>query len=135
MDDTAITYSELREQYTAMSAAVGRAVSEEEVLNGMINSLLLLKEAKKMRLEAPSKDEQIREYIDIKIKAPIIIREEEIEAFYREHRAEFSGKEYITVRDDIERYLFELETNRQLKQHLEELRKHADIAVQLTGRE
>lgn len=133
VDDTAITLSEFQEHYAAVAATV-RNAERIDVLNSMINSLLLLQEARKMRLEAPTKDELVREYIDIRIKASIIIREEEIEAFYREHKAEFAGKDYIAVRDEIERYLFEAATNRQLKKHLEELRRNAEIAIQLTGR-
>ncbi|MFZ5996059.1 MAG: hypothetical protein ACOYW7_00990 [Nitrospirota bacterium] len=130
VDDTAITLSEFREQYSLTRQTLAN-VTEEEVVNSMINSLLLLKEARKIRLDAPSKEEMIRDYIDIKIRAPIIIREEEIERFYREHREEFKGKEYVDVRDEIELYLTELETNRRLKQHIEELRMNAEIAVQL----
>lgn len=133
VDDTAITLSEFEEQYATVAKKLKEVVGDE-VLNSMINSLLLLNEAKKMRLEAPTKDEIVRDYIDIRIKAPIVIREEEIEAFYRAHADEFGGKEYIAVRDEIESYLFELETNRQLKKHLEELRRQAEIVIQLTGR-
>ncbi len=129
VDDTAITLSEFEKNYVRMKKTVS-AISEDEVLNSMINSLLLLKEAKKMRIEAPTKDEILKDYVDVKIKSAIIIREEDVERFYNEHREDFKGKDYIYVRDEIERYLFELETNRQLKKHLEELRSHTEIRIQ-----
>lgn len=132
VDDTAITLSEFETNYVRMKEAA-RDVSEENVLDTMINGILLLKEAKKMRLEAPTKDEVLKEYIDVKIKASIIIREDDVERFYREHTEDFHGRDYIYVRDEIERYLFELETNRQLKQHLDELRSRAEIKIQLAG--
>ncbi len=132
VDETAITLSEFQKNYARTKETVSD-ISGENVLNSMINSLLLLKEAKKMRLEAPTKDEVIKEYIDVKIKSAIIIREEDVERFYREHTGDFKGKDYISVRDEIERYLFELETNRQLKKHLDELRSHAEIKIQLAS--
>ncbi|MBZ0157554.1 MAG: SurA N-terminal domain-containing protein [Alphaproteobacteria bacterium] len=130
VDDTAITLSEFRENYAVLKKSMPSVV-EEEVLDTMINRVLLLKEAQKMRLEAPDRDEMLKDYIDVRIKSAVIIKEEEIERFYREQREGFKGKEYITVRDEIERYLFELETNRQLKRHLEELRSGAEISVSL----
>lgn len=133
VDDTAITYSEFQRRYLKVKETVP-AVTEEEVINSMINGLLLLKEAKKMRLEAPSDDELLKSYIDIKIKSSIVIKEDKISAFYREHADEFRGKDYFSVRDDIERYLIELETNVQLKTHLEELRANTEIKIQLTDK-
>lgn len=130
VDDTAITLAEFQRNYARMREAVGTA-GKEEALNSMINSLLLLKEARKMRLEAPSKDELLREYVDIKIRAAVIIKEEDIERFYRDHINDFNGKDYVLVRDEIEKYLFELETNRLLKRHLEDLRSRAEIKMQL----
>ncbi|MFO0753687.1 MAG: hypothetical protein U0411_10250 [Thermodesulfovibrionales bacterium] len=130
VDDTALTLSEFRENYATLKETMP-SVSEKEVLDTMINRILLLKEAQKMRLEAPDRDGMLKEYIDIRIKSAVIIKEEEVEKFYQEHRAEFKGKEYIPVRDDIEKYLFELETNRQLKKHIEELRSGAEIGIVL----
>jgi hypothetical protein len=130
VDDAAITLSDFREMQKAMKKALP-SITDEDVLNSMINSLILLKEGRRMRLEAPSKDEIVRAYIEIRIKSPLIVKEVEIEKFYREHREEFKEKEYIAVRDEIERYLFELETNRQLKRHLEELKANASVKIQL----
>jgi hypothetical protein len=133
VDDTAITYSEFKKRYLKVKETVP-AVTEEEVINSMINGLLLLKEAKKMRLEAPTDDDLLKGYIDIKIKSSIVIKEDKISAFYKEHAAEFGGKDYFSVRDDIEKYLIELETNVQLKAHLEELRANTEIKIQLKDR-
>ena len=92
---------------------------------------LLLKEAKKMRLDAPTKDEILKDYIDIKIKAAIIIKDEDIDKFYNEHWKDFKDRDHAAVRGEIEKYLSELETNKQLKKHLEELRSRAEVKVQL----
>lgn len=130
VNDTAITLSEFREN-ALRSRKTLRNVSDEEIINSMINRLLLLQEAEKMRIEAPGKDELVREYIDIKIKSSIIISDEDIEHFYKENSGQFNGQDYFAVRDDIEKYLFELEVNKQLKRHIEELRAKADIKIQL----
>jgi len=130
VDDSAITLSEFRETFARMKMTVS-AISAEEVVNSMINRRLLLKEAAKMRLEATTKDELLKDYIDIKIKASILIREKDTERFYNEHREDFKGKDYASVRDEIDKYLFEMEVNRQLKKHIEALRANAEIKVQI----
>ncbi len=130
VDNTAITLSELEEEY-AKSQKATPDISKEEVLNAMVNRVLLLKEAKKMRLEAPSEDELLKEYIDLKIRVFIKIREKEISDFYQKHIDSFQGKEFEAVREEIENYLVEAELNRLLKKHIEELRKKAYVKIQL----
>jgi len=44
---------------------------------------------------------------------------------------EFKGADYLSVRDEIEQYLFELETNKQLRKHIEDLRGAAEITINL----
>lgn len=130
VDNIAITLSDLQEEYAKTKKTTG-TLTEEDVLNSMINRALLIKKAKEIRLESQSPEELLKEYIEIKIRAAIHIKEEDIARFYAEHIKEFEGKEYLSVRDEIENYLFELETNRQLKRHLEELRANAEIKIQL----
>jgi hypothetical protein len=130
VDDRAITLSEFQENYKKTKAIVS-AVTEEEVINSMINRMLLLKEAGKMKLEGRTEDDVLKDYVDIKIKSSIVIKEDAVALFYKEHYDEFRGKEYLSVRDDIEKYLFELETNKLLKKHIEELRDHSEIKIQL----
>ncbi len=133
VDDTAITFSEFLENYEKMKKTVAD-IKKEEVINSMINRLLLLKEAKKIKLEAPTDDEVLKDYIDIKIGALILIKEHAIGQFYAEHINEFKGRNYLSVRDEIEKYLFEMETNKQLKKHLEELRANAEVKIQLKNK-
>lgn len=130
VDDQAITYSEFKDKFAKIKSAVP-AITEEEVINSMINTLLLLEQSRKMRLEAASEDDVIKEYIDIRIKSRILIKEEQLRQYYESHRKEFGGKDYFEVRDEIERYLQELETNKQLKGHLDELRRQTNIVIQL----
>ena len=131
VDDMAITLSEFKENYEKIKETVND-ITEEEVINSMINRLLLIKKAKEMRFEAQNIDELIADYIDIKVKSSIYIKEDDVLRFYNEHIKEFGDKDYASVRDEIEQYLFELEVNKQLKKHLEELRKESEIRIQLT---
>ncbi len=130
VDNTAITLSELEERY-AKTAEVSPGITRDEVLNTMVNRLLLLREAKKMRLEAPSEDELLKEYIDLKIRAFIKIKEEELIDFYKEHISDFHGRRFEDVREGIEDYLIEKELNERLKIHISELRGKAYIKIQL----
>lgn len=130
VDNTAITLSELDEVYTK-SLKLTHDITKEEVLNTMINRILLLREAKKLRLEAPSEEELLQEYIDLKIRPHIKIKEEEVSDFFQKHINDFQGKEFETVREEIEHYLAERELNQILKNHIDGLRKKVYIKIQL----
>ncbi|MEW6001845.1 MAG: hypothetical protein AB1638_04255 [Nitrospirota bacterium] len=128
VDDTAITLSELEETFTK-TQKVSADISKAEILNTMINRILILRETKRIGLEAPSEDELVKEYIDLKIRPLIRIREKDLSDFYKEHVKDFQGKEFEAVREEIENFLTEKELNRQLKIHLEELRKRAYVKI------
>jgi len=134
VDDRAITLSEFREQY-ARTRTVVADVSEEEVINTMVNRLLMLREARQYRIEAPTEDEVIREFIDLKVRAFITVGEDEIEAFYENNKEQFAGRSLESARGEIEQYLTEKELNTKLKSMLAELRKKAYIRVQLRPEE
>jgi len=128
VDDEAITNSELQEQYR-QTLKITPDISKEEVLNTMINRILILREAKKYRIEGPSPDVVLKEYIDLKERAFIRVPETEIEKYFKENSSKFSGKGFEDVRDDIEQYLIEKELNVRLKKTLDELRKTAYIKI------
>lgn len=130
VDNTAITLSDLEKKY-ADTVKLTPNITKDEVLNTMINRVLLLREAKKIRLEAPSEDEMIKEYIDLKIRTFIRIKEEEARDFYSKHVTNFEGKEFEEVREDIENYLTENELNQLLKSHINELRGNVCVKIQL----
>ncbi|OGW38958.1 MAG: hypothetical protein A2Y97_11025 [Nitrospirae bacterium RBG_13_39_12] len=129
VDNTAITLSDLEDTYND-TLRVSPDTTKEEVLITMINRILLLGEANKLKLEAPSKDDLLREYIELRIKTFIRIKEEELIDFYRNHLGEFQGKEFDDVRDEIENYLTEKELNQRLKSHIKELRENSCIKIQ-----
>lgn len=137
VDDDIITLSEFKD---AVQTAVnsGAKTTETEVLNGMINRILLLREAKKFRLEDSVAGSQtakdngiINDYIEKRLKALIRISPEEIELFYEKNKKSFGNKDFYDVRDEIEEYLIEKELNNRLIKHIEELRKNAYIVIQL----
>ena len=132
IDNDAITLSELEMKYYD-TVKVTPDITHEEVLKTMVNRLLLLREAKKIKLEAPSEDELLNEYIDMKIRAFIRIKEEELQDFYNKNIGKFEGKELDSVSDDIEKYLVEHEVNQRLKSHINELREKSCVKIQLNG--
>jgi hypothetical protein len=84
-----------------------------------------------MKLEALTDDALLKEYVEIKIRSLVVIKEETVMQYYSENQADFDGRLYAAVRDDIEAYLAERETNRRLKEHLSELREQSDISIRL----
>jgi SurA-like N-terminal domain len=130
VNNQAITLSEFQEQYRN-TLKIAPDVTENDVINTMINRILLLDEARKYRIEATTEDEMVKEYIDLKVRAFITVGEQEMEAFYEKNRSRFAGKEYEDVRGEIEHYLTEKELNERLKETLADLRKKAYIKIQL----
>lgn len=130
VNNQAITLSEFQKRYRDTLKIVPDA-TKEDVINTMINRILLLDEARKYRIVAPTEDEMVREYIDLKVRAFITVSEGEIEAFYKKNRVRFAGREYEDVRDDIEKYLTEKKLNERLKETLADLRKKAYVKIQL----
>lgn len=125
INDDVITLSELKER----SGTEDR--DEKEVLEGMMNRVLLLQEAKRLGITGIEEDESliIERFIERRIKAFILIPLERSKDFYERNEEKFRGKEFLDVRDEINRYLIEDETNKRLEAYLIELRKKADIKV------
>jgi ribosomal protein S13 len=130
VDNTAITLSGLEKKY-AGTVYVTPAVTREEVLDTMINRVLLVREARKIRLKSQLEDELLKEYVDLKIRAFIRIKDEEIRTFFDTHASDFPEKELDVMREDIENYLIEQEVNKRLKEHIAELRNNACVKMQL----
>lgn len=128
VDNNAITYSELKTEHNKNK---GLKITESDTLNSMVNRILLLKEARAMRLEASNNEELLKEYIEIKIRSVILIKEEAVENFYNQNKNNFKNKNLSEVKDDIEMYLFESETNRLLNQHISNLRNSYEVRIQL----
>jgi len=131
---TAITLSEFQERFAALKGKQPD-MNEEEAVNTMINGVLLLEKARQLRLEGKSADDLIAEYINVKIRAAILIRDEEIDRYLSEHSIKPSAQENASVRAKVEELLTEQEVTRSLQKHLKELRESADIRIQLSAKE
>lgn len=130
VDNEAITVNELEIAFADTLHALP-SITRMEVLQTMINKIILIREAKHIRLDAPNDDELLNEYIDLKIRAFIRIKEKELSAFYEENSSDFQGKDFDDVREEIESYLIEKELNENLKEHINNLRREACIEIQL----
>lgn len=128
VDDYAITLSEFNQEFQKMKKNNVK-ITEQDAIDSIINRLLLIKEAKKTRLDANSEDELLNLYLDIKIRSRIFIKEETVLDFYKKNIDSFKGHDYQDIKEQIEIYLHEKEFNDNLKQHIEELRQKAEIKV------
>ena len=138
VNDEVVLLSDLREAMQAASAP-GRELKEEEVLDGMIDNILLIEQARKMRLdrsaayrESPDSRMLIDEYLQKRIKVLILIPFGDVEAYYAANRDRYKGREFIDVRDEIEDYLTEREFSVKKLEHIKELREKAYIRKQLS---
>jgi len=138
VNDDLVLLTEFREAFQTARKTDG-SVSEEEVLNKMIDDMLLHGEAKKYRTGTEDKgiitdkdnDAVIQEYIDRRIKALIHIPYYEIEKYYQTNRDSYRDREILEVRDEIEGRLVEAELSVRVRGFIEELRKKAYVRIQL----
>jgi hypothetical protein len=134
VDGDVVLMSEFEESFRSAEAA-GKQLSQEAVINQMINRIILLREARRYGLAGKSgggrdDDVVIEKFIDRRIKAFIHIPYAEIESYYNEHD-DFKGKEIYDVKDEIEELLISLELVKRLRKYVEESRRTAYIRIQL----
>jgi parvulin-like peptidyl-prolyl isomerase len=133
VDDHAITLSELNEMY-GRTRKVSPDITRKEVLDTMINRVLILREAKRLKLEAANDDELFNEYVELKVRSYVRITDEQVNEYYRENIARFQGVPFESVREKIEEYLTEREVNRTLKRQIDELKKKVYIKIKVEER-
>jgi hypothetical protein len=142
VDNDVILLSELQKALGEAELS-GRTVSEEEMLNEMIDRMLLLRQAEKFwigtareRLKSRAEEDAlIKEYMDRRIKAFIHIPHDEIEYYYNSETELSADKDFYDVRDEVEAKMIDEEMGARLREHTEELRKNSSIRVQLNGTE
>jgi hypothetical protein len=130
VDEEAVTLRELEAEY-ARSQAEALGQSRGEVLDALVNRLLLLREAKRMRLSAESDEGLIEEYLDLKLGAFVVVDDEEVARYYNESRQMFAGRGFNEVRGEIEQSLIEAERRRRLGALMKELKGKAYIRTLL----
>ncbi len=127
VDDQAITLRDF-EIFSFKMREKFPTITENEIIDLMINRKLLLKESKKIFLEG-NEEEAIKNYIDLKIKSKIIITDDKIREYYEQNKHHFGEKPYLSVRDEIETYLIEKELNKKLTEHIKELKELVEIKI------
>lgn len=128
VDDYAITLSELDMQFEKMSK-VSPSITKKEVIESIINKILLIKEAKKLRLDFSTEEDLINHYLEMAISSRLTIKEEEVFDFYKKNVQSAKNEDYFDLKDQIEKYLLEQQFNTLLKKHIDELRQKANIRV------
>lgn len=136
VNDQVILLSEYDEAVQA-AKNISDKVNEDVVLNDMINKILLLDQAKKLKLDSvedstvkTDEGKLINEYIERRIKPFIHIPVDEIESYYTNNKDRFSGRMFYEAKDEIEDYLAERELKTKVAGHIAELRKKAYIKIQ-----
>lgn len=132
-----VLYSRLQE-WIAFEASEGRAVSESEALDTLIQRVLIMQQARKIGLvdqtylsSRDQEDKVIETYIERRVKALIHVPFSEIEDYYRNNTGLFGDRDLYEVWDEIEAVLREGRLQMKLDDHVAELRKGAYIRIQL----
>lgn len=130
IDDDAITMLELQREHKRRAAMSPREPMQQ-TLDALINTRLMLKAAHQSKLSIGTVDEVaiLERYIELKIKASVLVSEAEIKKYYKKNKNRFKGADYNDVRPEIRKYLEEKEFNEALIKHIRELRERAAIRV------
>ena len=133
VDDEVVLLSEFEES-VRLAEEAGERLSEELIINQIINKIILLREARKIGLIKNSENQEdessiINEFVDKRIKAFIHIPYREIEHYFESN--EFEGKELYDVKDEIEKLIVSKELVKRLREYIEEQRKKSYVRIQL----
>jgi len=132
VDDIAITHRELERQY-AKDISRFPSRNRNETLEAMINTALMLKDARRLHLWADNDTDLLQKYLDLKIRAIVYVSDRDVAEYYKENRGAFGGRVLEEAKPEIRHFLEELHFNRALKEHIAGLRVSAIIVV-LDGR-
>ncbi len=134
VNDYAITERELYSAHN-IKLASGIKTTEAQTLETIINRMLIVTEALRLRIEGASEDELVREYISLKIRAFISIKDNDMRAYYNNNKSEFKGVAFDSIAETIRTLLEEETVNERLKRHLKILRKKSSISIMLSTEE
>ncbi len=135
VDDEVVLLSEFNETFRVYEEA-GENLTNEEVINQMINRIILLREAKRFGLNQDGRDRKfdnntINEFIYRRIKAFIHVPFDDIKTYYN-NSEKYNGREFYDVKDEIEELLVSKELVKRLREYIREQRQKSFIRVQLT---
>jgi len=136
VNDNIILLSEYKGAIQAAEKS-GKQLTDDMVLNEMIDRMLILEQAKRLRIDviedstgAVDKDRTINEYIERRIKAFVHVPIDKIESYYLNNKEQFGNKTFSEAKDEIEDRLAEGELKRKVAEHIADLRKKAYIRIQ-----
>lgn len=128
INDNAITMRELNATHSEeLKKHPGQ--TREQTLESMINSQLIIIEAKKLRISAETDPELIQKYLSLKVRSLVYVKDSEIMDYYQKHMEDFQGLRYRNTKERIRQYLGELKFNSLIKEQLEKLRQAAVIRI------
>lgn len=127
VDNQAVTLRDFRKFSTEIREKV-KDITNQEIVELLVNRVLLLKSARELFRDG-SDDEIINNFVDFRIRSKIVITDGQIREFFEKNKAKFDGKDYRSVREQIEKYLFEREVNNRLRELIEELRRNSEVKV------
>lgn len=128
IDDTAITKRELDNQHSR-DRRISPSITREQTLEAMINTALMLREASKLRLSARDDAQLLNKYLDLKIRAVILVSDKDVAVYFNNNRARLGNKSFRDIKGDIRILLEELKYNQILSEHINTLRTKARIKI------
>jgi hypothetical protein len=128
IDDTAITERELNAQHKK-DISLYPSRTRRQTLEAMINTSLMIRDARKLRLWAKNDSELLQKYLDLKVRAVILVSERDIATFYKENRDRYAGRDLKDLKPEIRKYLEEFNYNTVLKELIAGLREAALIRI------
>ncbi len=137
VNDEAILLSEFKTALRLVKES-GKEVNEKEIIDGMINEILLLEQARKFSFgrdavdaELSNPEKVIKNYIDKRIKALIHIPFRDIKAYYFNNLEKYGERDLYDVKGEIEEYLLNRLLEIKIQEHIDKLREDARIRIQL----
>ncbi len=132
-----ILLSEFEEEMM-LARTSGEEVNENLVLDKMIERLLILEQAKKIKSRGIAtyngtldSETIIKNYLQRRIKVLINIPFDVMDSYYINNLERYENREFSEVRDEIESLLLEKEFKVKVREHIFELKKRAYIRTQL----
>jgi hypothetical protein len=130
IDHIAITRRELDAQH-AKELSLHPSRTRRQTLEAMINTTLMLRDARRLRLGANDDAELLEKYLDLKVRALVLVTDKDIGIYYNENRERMGNRSLRAVKPEIRAYLEELKYNRTLKEHIARLR--VSVLIEILG--
>lgn len=128
INNTAITKRELDEQHSK-NLLIFPEISRRQTLEAMINTKLMLIDARKMRLSAADDTKLLQKYLDLKVRSLVLVTDNDVTEYFRENREKFGNSSLQDVKETIRVYLEEALYNKLIKDHINSLMQRSVIKI------